>query len=66
LQGHTGPDICYVEQAQETLAYIQKLGIPAIAAKWYAQMLIECVFYFVTKMERSVKIVYLKDLHKNI
>jgi hypothetical protein len=36
LEGHAGPDICYVEQAQDTLAYIQKLGIPAIAAKWLA------------------------------
>jgi len=52
LEGHAGPDICYVEQAQVTLAYIQKLGIPAIAAKWYAQVLTECVFHFVTKIER--------------
>jgi hypothetical protein len=52
LEGHTGPDICYVEQAQGTLAYIQKLGIPAIAAKWYAKVLIEGVFYFVTKIEK--------------
>jgi hypothetical protein len=52
LEGHTGPDICYVEQAQGTLAYIQKLGIPAIAAKWYAQVSIECVFDYVTKIER--------------
>jgi len=52
LEGHAGPDICYVEQAQDTLAYVQKLGIPAIAAKWYAQVLTECVFHFVTKIER--------------
>jgi len=49
LEGHTGPDICYVEQAQDTLAYIQKLGIPAIAAKWYAQVLVESVFTLLQK-----------------
>ncbi|PNF22078.1 Protein inturned [Cryptotermes secundus] len=36
LEGPIGPDVCYVEQAQDTLVYIQKLGIPAIAAKWLA------------------------------
>ncbi|XP_069695408.1 protein inturned isoform X2 [Periplaneta americana] len=35
-EGSTGPDICYVEQAQDTLAFIQKLGIQTIAAKWLA------------------------------
>ncbi|KAG8039143.1 hypothetical protein G9C98_003450 [Cotesia typhae] len=31
-----GPDIFYVEEAQETLRHIQKVGVPIYAAKWIA------------------------------
>ncbi|KAF7384454.1 hypothetical protein HZH68_014066 [Vespula germanica] len=30
----TGPDVFYVEEAQETLKHIQKIGITTLAAKW--------------------------------
>ncbi|XP_034934477.1 protein inturned [Chelonus insularis] len=29
-----GPDIFYVEEAQETLKHIQRVGIPTLASKW--------------------------------
>lgn len=29
-----GPDVFYVEEAQETLQHIQNMGIPALADKW--------------------------------
>ncbi|XP_043256589.1 protein inturned [Colletes gigas] len=32
----TGPDIFYVEEAQETLKHIQKIGVTTLAAKWIA------------------------------
>ncbi|XP_068082746.1 protein inturned isoform X2 [Anabrus simplex] len=32
--GNPGPDVCYVEEAQETLGYIQRLGISTVASKW--------------------------------
>ncbi|XP_011298415.1 protein inturned [Fopius arisanus] len=31
-----GPDVFYVEEAQETLKHIQKIGISTLAAKWIA------------------------------
>ncbi|CAL7946624.1 unnamed protein product [Xylocopa violacea] len=31
-----GPDIFYVEEAQETLKHIQKIGVTTLAAKWIA------------------------------
>ncbi|XP_012278022.1 protein inturned isoform X2 [Orussus abietinus] len=34
LKENTGPDIFYVEEAQETLRHIQKIGVPALVAKW--------------------------------
>lgn len=66
LEGPIGPDVCYVEQAQDTLVYIQKLGIPAIAAKWYALILIDPVLYWVYKLKRSIRTVYSKDMWKRI
>nr|CAD7256754.1 unnamed protein product [Timema shepardi] len=32
--GNPGPDVFYVEQAQEMLGYIKKIGIPSVASKW--------------------------------
>ena len=32
----TGPDVFYVEEAQETLKHIQKVGVTTLAAKWIA------------------------------
>ncbi|XP_011494258.1 PREDICTED: protein inturned [Ceratosolen solmsi marchali] len=34
LEEHSGPDIFYVEEAQETLKHIRKIGISALAEKW--------------------------------
>ncbi|XP_031848472.1 inturned planar cell polarity protein isoform X3 [Nomia melanderi] len=31
-----GPDVFYVEEAQETLKHIQKIGVTTLAAKWIA------------------------------
>lgn len=31
-----GPNIFYVEEAQETLKHIQKIGVTTLAAKWIA------------------------------
>ncbi|KAJ8678809.1 hypothetical protein QAD02_014596 [Eretmocerus hayati] len=34
LEDHSGPDIFYVEEAQETLRHLRKIGIPILAEKW--------------------------------
>ncbi|XP_014223988.1 protein inturned [Trichogramma pretiosum] len=34
LAENAGPDIFYVEEAQETLKHIRKIGIPMLAEKW--------------------------------
>lgn len=31
---NSGPDVFYVEEAQETLLHIQKIGVPTLAEKW--------------------------------
>ncbi|XP_014204314.1 protein inturned [Copidosoma floridanum] len=34
LEENSGPDIFYVEEAQDTLKHIRKIGIPMLAEKW--------------------------------
>lgn len=34
LEENASPDIFYVEEAQETLKHLQKIGIPTLAEKW--------------------------------
>ncbi|OXU28206.1 hypothetical protein TSAR_008339 [Trichomalopsis sarcophagae] len=34
FEGNSGPDIFYVEEAQETLKHIRKIGISMLAEKW--------------------------------
>ncbi|XP_046747053.1 protein inturned [Diprion similis] len=36
LENNASPDVFYVEEAQETLKHIQKIGIPTLAEKWIA------------------------------
>ncbi|KAG7201957.1 hypothetical protein KM043_004661 [Ampulex compressa] len=53
-----GPDVFYVEEAQETLKHIQKIGVTALAAKWIASnarpQVIAYENHAVTKLSSSI------------